>query len=699
MRRVLRGKTAAQYSKAMKTKRRFLFGSFIGALPLIVGISLYAAPLTWFPGPPLIEPVSEAATTASGGFGNILIGGNGIYFPFPIGLVATNSSWTIFPALSDTSSIAGGAAGNGDPILFFGGTDGTTSSSAAINYSPSGDAVTAFPSMNAARSYLGYVSAGGDAYAIGGLDENGAPLASAERVSTEGGGSWTLVASLPTPLYNFPAAYDGHNYIYVFGGRTNATQGAETAAVFRYSISANTWTTVASMPVAAAGHAAAFGPDGKIYVVGGVSAGVTLDVVQIYSPGSDSWAISTPLPQALSATAMGVDSLGRLIIMGGIDANGYDVTNVWRSQQLLLPDSPPAFTQFPATNGAYQTLYSSSIVATGAPPPYYTLVSGPTGMSVDFYSGAITWTPQGSQVGSNSATIRATNYSGSVDWTFNITVAPPPPTTPTNLTVVSVTDTSVTLSWAPENPLTPPVTFTIYQVTSTIHGGRIYTKMGTSSTNSVTLTGLQRAHTYSLVVNASASGFPTTGYSQQLAVTTTSPQPPPNVHLTDLTSTTFSLAWDPSPGPAQNPAFSTVTSYTISQFIPGGTFIPKVTGITNTSGIVTGLVPGSAAYWTVQAFDAQGFAAVGYTLITVSNPVPVGATLSGGASLSKGNFQFSVQEGGAVVQTVLVQANTDLSNPNGWVQIGSVLPASSLFTFTDTNASLYPKRFYRVLSP
>ena len=684
----------------MKPKRRFPFRELIGLVPLFAGSAVCAAPLIWFPGPPLNFPISGAATLANSGLGNVLIGGESLGYPvgFPQSLTATNSTWTYQPAIS-SAHIAPGALDTGDTIVVYGGTDGTNSTSTVTDYSPSSDVVPALPSMSVPRSYLGYAPDGsGNGYAIGGLDDTGQPLASAERLNPDAG-SWAPVASLPTALYNFPAVFDHTNGIFIFGGRTNTTTGTEVATVLRYSVNANTWTAMAPMPMAVAGSVAAFGADGKIYVVGGVSGGVTVNVVQVYDPAANSWVISTPLPQALSASSMGVDSLGRLIVMGGADANGNDVTNVWRSQQLGLPDSAPAFTHYPGTNGAYNVPYTSSINAIGNPQPIYLLNNGPAGMQVDTYTGVIAWTPQGgSEIGAIPVSLRATNYAGFVDWSFTITVTPPPPTTPTNLTVVSATDTSVTLSWAPENPLAGPVTFNIYLVTSTIHGGRIYTKMGTSSTNSVTLTGLQRAHTYNLVVTAVLGGS-STGYSQEVAARTTSPQPPPNVHLTDLTSTTFSLAWDPSPGPAQNPAFSTVTSYTISQFIPGGTIIPKVTGITNTSGTVTGLAPGFAAYWTVQAFDAQGYASLGYTLIIVSNPVPVGATVGGAASLSNGTFQFTVQEGGSVVQTVLIQANTDLANPNGWVQVGSVLPGSSLFTFIDTNASLYPKRFYRVVSP
>jgi len=48
--------------------------------PLFVaagGVS--AAPLTWFPGPSLYEPVSGAATTVVPGFGNVVIGGTSYY--------------------------------------------------------------------------------------------------------------------------------------------------------------------------------------------------------------------------------------------------------------------------------------------------------------------------------------------------------------------------------------------------------------------------------------------------------------------------------------------------------------------------------------------------------------------------------------------------------------------------------------------
>jgi hypothetical protein len=144
-------------------------------------------------------------------------------------------------------------------------------------------------------------------------------------------------------------------------------------------------------------------------------------------------------------------------------------------------------------------------------------------------------------------------------------------------------------------------------------------------------------------------------------------------------------------------------SYTISQYIPSyGSYqlSPKTIGITNTSGTVAGLTPGSSAFWVIQGFDAQGFGSSPlYDIFAATNPVPVPPLMSGGQALPGGDFQFSIQERGSAIQTVQILAGTNLTAPSAWVQICFVFPSSSLFTFTDTNAALYPSRFYKVIAP
>ncbi len=626
------------------------------------------------------------------GLGNVVVAGTTAY---PEGLVATNNYWTPL-GQPFYGNIAPGAVAAGGSIIVYGGNNGINSVSTVVNYSPS-DGSSTLAAMSVPRSYLGYApDRSGNAYAIGGLDDSGNPLASAE-VYNQDTSAWSAIASLPVAQYDFPAVFDHTNYIYIFGGYTDTVSGVENSTVHRYSVSANTWTTMSPMPVATAGSAAALGVDGNIYVVGGLSGGVPTGVVQVYNPAANSWTLSTPLPEPLTGSAMGADSLGRLIVMGGSDTKGYDVGDVWRSQQLGTPDTPPVFTQFPATNGSYQSPYSSTIAATGNPQPVFLLVSGPAGMAVNYFSGQITWTPQGlSQIEVIPVTIAATNYAGSTNLTFTITVPNPKPTPPTNLYLASATEYSVTLAWAPEDPVAGSVTYSIfiphpYHSPKGSGGGVNYQLIGSTTSTNFTISGLKPNTSYPYDVNATGPGG-TSGYAG-IGVTTLGPQPPSNLRLTGITSTTISLAWDPSPGPVP------VVRYEILGWVGG--LLPTIgygTNFTGTTATITGLVPGTYEEWTAVGFDADGNASGWAPGIYAVNPVPKPAALAAfGAPPVTGGFQFTVQA--SAVQTTLIQATTNPANPASWTTIATNPPAGSSFTFTDNAASQYPIRFYRVVSP
>jgi hypothetical protein len=610
-------------------------------------------------------------------------------------LAATDSYWTYFlPFYGNV--LSPGAVASGGMIVVFGGNDGTSSTSAVFGYSPT-DGTQLLNSMSVARSELGYApDRSGNAYALGGLGASGQPLSSAECYNQDSG-TWAAIASLPRALYDFPAVSNGTNYIYAFGGFTGTAPGTETATVLRYAVSANRWVTMASMPIAVAGSAAALGADGNIYVVGGTSSGVTTNVVQVYNPTTNSWAISTPLPEGLSAAAMGVDSLGRLIVMGGLDTDGNDVSDVWCSQQLNVPDIAPGFVSYPGTAATYLAPYVSSINATGNPQPTYLVLSGPAGLEVSNYSGDITWTPQAGGIGTNSVTIRATNYAGYADWSFTITVARPPPVTPTNIQLVTATEYTLTFGWDPESPAFGPATYNIF-IPHPWHspkgsgGGVNYQLIGSTNATTITISNLTPNVAYGYSLNATAPGG-TSGYAG-ISATTLGPQPPANLRVIGITSTSISLAWDPSPGPVP------ITRYEVLGWI-GGLFptIEYGSNFTATAATITGLTPGTYEEWSVRAYDAGGNVSGFAPGIYEVNPVPVAASLSSVAPLSSGGFQFTASEAGSVLQAVLVQATTNPADPNSWVQIGSLLPTANPFTFTDTNAAQYPMRFYRIVAP
>ncbi len=689
-------------------QRRIIFA----LLSVMIAAGSKAAPLTWFPGPSLDYADSGAASVVLSGYGNVVIGGD--FSQYAEGLMATNIYWTPLAMGLPGIFIAPGAVATGGQIILFGGTDGTGSQSNAVAYSPS-DTSTPLAPLSVPRSYLGYAGdRSGNSYAIGGLDGNGLPLASGEMLSNPDGssGSWTPIASLPTPLYNFPAVFDGTNQIYVFGGYTDISSGVESAGVMRYSISKNTWTSLAAMPVAVAGSCATRGADGKFYVVGGLSGGVATDLVQVYDPSANSWVVSTPLPESLTASVSGVDSLGRLLVMGGMDTNGYDTSDVWRSQQLGVSDTAPVLTQLPGTLATYNASYASLVTATGNPQPVYQLVSGPVGMTVNYFTGAINWTPQGlAQIGSIPVTIAATNYAGVTNYTFNILVPRPPPSVPTNIQEIAFSDTSGTISCSPEDPSVGPVTYSIaiphpYHSPKGSGGGVTYQVIASGITTNVFTLGGAPSSSSSYALSVTASNGVSTGfnYSTWFTVTTSGPQGPANLWLTALTSTTISFEWTPSPGPDVYPFYTPIVSYSVmEQAGSPPTNFPVLQNLTGTNATITGLTPGSSHTWYISGVDAQGFhSPLTYVSATWINPIPKPSSLSGNGFSTNGAYQFTITPDGSGVaqsETTLVQATTNLNDPTSWATIYTNPVSAGAFKFTDPASTSYPTRFYRVVSP
>jgi hypothetical protein len=679
----------------------------VTSLSLFVSASVSAAPLTWFPGIALKEPRSSAATAAApGGGGILLFGGN------PIG--STNVlayGGNDAQPLYSTRVAPGAVAINVGQYYVFGGRSTNTArsaSSSVYSYSP----VAAGPDaenptlfsvspMITARSDMAYSGdSAGYVYAIGGLGRNTNALASVERYDRVAD-SWTNMAALPVATYQFGAAFDGTNTIYVFGGRTNGTTGGEVSTVFSYDIGGNVWSTQEPMLIATAGGAAVKGSDGKFYLIGGTTGSVVTNLVQVYDPGSGTWSLSTPLPAPVSAAGAAVDGLGRLVVMGGADAYNVDQNTTWVSQQLNIADSVPVFTSYPRLNANCSIPYTYAAQASGNPQATYQLISAPTGMQIDLYSGLVTWTPDASEFGSNFVAIVAGNYAGSATQTFTIKTVGPPLAPPTNLVEAAVSDTSVTISWGPTAYLIGPLTYSVYQRTF-VHdpkgsgGGYVYGLIaGNLTTNSVTISGLGVGSGHTYVVEAFAAGV-SSGYSSAISIVTTAPQPPQNLRLTELTSTTTALAWDPSPGPIP------IVYYTLFDY--GSSYpaypVAGATQITNTSADLTGLVPGSSHLYYVLAYDAAGNASslggLGATELAVVNPIPTPPTVSAVAASPGAPFQFTVQLTSGI-QTSVIQATTNPGDPTSWATIATNPPGSGSYVFTDPDSGLYPARFYRVL--
>lgn len=96
--------------------------------------------------------------------------------------------------------------------------------------------------------------------------------------------------------------------------------------VEEYDPAANTWTARASMPTPRGFVAAAVGPDGRIYVVGGAVAFVPDTAVEIFD--LTTWSLGTPMPSA--RYDLGVATLGGVIYaVGGFDAGPVNTVEAY----------------------------------------------------------------------------------------------------------------------------------------------------------------------------------------------------------------------------------------------------------------------------------------------------------------------------------------------------------------------------------
>jgi VCBS repeat-containing protein len=93
-------------------------------------------------------------------------------------------------------------------------------------------------------------------------------------------------------------------------------------------------------------------------------------------------------------------------------------------ETFMLPAEVPEITSPAVTNVALGSIYQYTATAIGPPNPTYNLVTSPAGMTVDAQSGLIQWDPPAT--GSYDVTVRATNWAGTDEQSFTISVSSEP---------------------------------------------------------------------------------------------------------------------------------------------------------------------------------------------------------------------------------------------------------------------------------
>ena len=105
--------------------------------------------------------------------------------------------------------------------------------------------------------------------------------------------------------------------------------------------------------------------------------------------------------------------------------------------------------------------YSNSVIS-------WSVVSGPTGLTVNPSTGVVSWTPTAVDVGTRSIVLRATNYAGSKDLALSVLVHPigtdlRPPMPISGITVNVIDSTRASVTWT---PTTDNIGVESYRITS-----------------------------------------------------------------------------------------------------------------------------------------------------------------------------------------------------------------------------------------
>lgn len=233
----------------------------------------------------------------------------------------SKDSWSLGATAPGTSSEGAGVAHDG---LFYNIGGRGAGFNALWSYEPSTDTWTTLAAMPTGRAGLAAAVVGDFIYAIGGRANTGGPCSGAELATVERydilGGTWSTVASLPSPRSDASAARIGGK-VYVFGGCQGT--GVILADVDVYDPETDTWSTAPmDMPTARAGMYAVGTKGGTVYVIGGWDGIFPFNpaigsLVEAYKVSQDAWTTGLPSMPTPRAETGAVSHNGKVYIVGG----------------------------------------------------------------------------------------------------------------------------------------------------------------------------------------------------------------------------------------------------------------------------------------------------------------------------------------------------------------------------------------------
>jgi virginiamycin B lyase len=175
-------------------------------------------------------------------------------------------------------------------------------------------------------------------YVIGGY--NGTYLGTVEAYDPTSN-TWAARPPMPTPRSQLAAVCGLDGLIYAIGGSNPGIGSGTLATLEVFNPQTSAWTAAPPMPAGRFGLAAAAGPDGLIYAMGGNNAnGIPESTMYGYDPVKKTWTTqpSIPIPQAFLAADTGPDGL--IYAIGGFNFSNPILASVEGFTTLSVSNFP-----------------------------------------------------------------------------------------------------------------------------------------------------------------------------------------------------------------------------------------------------------------------------------------------------------------------------------------------------------------------
>lgn len=184
-------------------------------------------------------------------------------------------------------------------------------------------------SMPTARREIGTATdAAGNIYVVGGYDGNGNFLNTLEMYDPNSD-SWSPKAFLPTARNALGFIRGANGHLFAVGG-FNGTNGG--ALLFNeldeYSPESDTWNIRTPMPTKRYGLGFTWGPNGKLYAIGGGILTSCLGTVEEYDIASGEWTTKNPMPTPRCYPGIITTDDGMIYVIGGSNSNSKQVATV-----------------------------------------------------------------------------------------------------------------------------------------------------------------------------------------------------------------------------------------------------------------------------------------------------------------------------------------------------------------------------------